>query len=384
MVEQPTAGGTVRATKADGSPLDRKFSEDSGLYGDMLDLIEQLTGEEAALVDEVGFAIAHETDKVLLKVDLEKGYKVAGAYNGMGERVELNVDDNGDYYVIVERGGGIYLSVDLELESYDIDFDLDGGTLNGQTGHIVQACEYGSVIQLPDAPTREGYNFLYWQGSHYAPGASYTVKGAHTFKAVWEKQTFNITFVNEDGTELQSSSVAYGEMPSYSGATPTKAATSENSYEFAGWTPGVVAATSDATYTATYKATPVSATLIFDLVGGTLDGKTGTVTIDAIVGDTVKLPAAPTREGYAFKYWKGSEYEAGADYKVEGDHAFTAVWEKSATPAKPAIPETGDPTASMFVIFAAFVAISVLCLALVVFARRRHDGHAYSGKHAQK
>lgn len=188
MVEQPIAGGTVRATKADGSPLDRKFSEDAGLYGEMLDLYEQRTGKEASLVDEVGFAVTHETDKVLLKVDLEKGYKVAHAYNGMGERVELLVDDKGDYYLIAERGGGIYLSVELELESYDIAFDLGGGTLNGQSGPIVRVCEYGSVIQLPGAPTREGYNFLYWQGSHYDPGASYTVEGAHTFTAIWEKK----------------------------------------------------------------------------------------------------------------------------------------------------------------------------------------------------
>jgi len=37
---------------------------------------------------------------------------------------------------------------------------------------------------------------------------------------------------------------------------------------------------------------PTVATLTFDLAGGTLDGKTGTVTVEANVGDTIKLPAA--------------------------------------------------------------------------------------------
>ncbi len=72
------------------------------------------------------------------------------------------------------------------------------------------------------------------------------------------------------------------------------------------------------------------ATLTFDLAGGTLDGQTGKVTVDAAIGDTIKLPAEPTRAGYNFKFWKGSEHPAGADYKVEGDHEFTAEWERAA------------------------------------------------------
>ena len=79
--------------------------------------------------------------------------------------------------------------------------------------------------------------------------------------------------------------------------------------------------------TLTVVAVPVEkATLTFDLAGGTLDDKTGSFTITANVGDTITLPGVPTREGYAFKCWKGSEYAAGAEYKVEGDHTFTAEW----------------------------------------------------------
>jgi len=82
--------------------------------------------------------------------------------------------------------------------------------------------------------------------------------------------------------------------------------------------------------TLTVEAAPArKATLTFDLAGGTLDGKTCKITIEANVGDTIKLPDAPTKSGYAFKFWKGSEYAAGAEYKVEGDHAFTAEWEKN-------------------------------------------------------
>ena len=66
---------------------------------------------------------------------------------------------------------------------------------------------------------------------------------------------FTITFLNEDGTVLQSSQVREFEMPVYNNDTlPTKAMTAEYTYTFVGWTPEIVPVTADATYTATYTA----------------------------------------------------------------------------------------------------------------------------------
>ena len=127
--------------------------------------------------------------------------------------------------------------------------------------------------------------------------------------------------------------------------------------------------------------------LTFDLGGGTLDGKTGTITIEANVGDTIKLPGAPTRDGYTFKCWKGSEYEAGADYVVpEGGHEFTAEWEKDSGPAssnsgsnaKPSIPATGDSSAPLALALSA-AALGSLCVLAGCASRRK----AYHGKHSR-
>ncbi len=64
--------------------------------------------------------------------------------------------------------------------------------------------------------------------------------------------SYTIRFLNWDGSVLQSTQVEVGKIPQYTGATPTKPSDSQYSYTFSGWTPQIVAATEDATYTATY------------------------------------------------------------------------------------------------------------------------------------
>ncbi|MBQ1395468.1 MAG: InlB B-repeat-containing protein [Lachnospiraceae bacterium] len=166
-------------------------------------------------------------------------------------------------------------------------------------------------------------------------------------KVTFEVIKYTIKFVNDDGKQLQSSKVAYGDTPNYEGATPTKAATSKYTYKFKGWSPAVAKVTADATYKATYTATAVpekkeettpaktTATLTFDLAGGTMDGKTGKVTMTATIGSKIKIPSTkPTRTGYIFRYWKGSFYHPGDEYEVKEDHTFTAVWGKRSSTTK--------------------------------------------------
>ena len=64
--------------------------------------------------------------------------------------------------------------------------------------------------------------------------------------------------------------------------------------------------------------------------GGTWsDGGTNPKVYNIKKGDYIELPEAPIREGYIFKYWKGSKYQPGDKYKVEEDHTFVAFWEKA-------------------------------------------------------
>ena len=70
-------------------------------------------------------------------------------------------------------------------------------------------------------------------------------------------------------------------------------------------------------------------TLYFDLGGGSLNGKKGTIKMTGLkYGQKVTIPKAPVKKGYKFLYWKGSKYYPGDKYTVESSHKFTAVWKK--------------------------------------------------------
>lgn len=68
--------------------------------------------------------------------------------------------------------------------------------------------------------------------------------------------------------------------------------------------------------------------ITFDANGGKWKDNTSIKTVEANKGEEIKILDAPSREGYVFDYWKGSEYYPGDTYKVEDNHTFTAVWKK--------------------------------------------------------
>lgn len=89
-----------------------------------------------------------------------------------------------------------------EKKEYTIIFDANGGTFSDGTN--IKKDQYASdtIITIADSPTRQGYKFLYWEGSQYDPGDRYTVTEDHTFTAKWEEEPITIFArpINEDHT----------------------------------------------------------------------------------------------------------------------------------------------------------------------------------------
>ncbi len=134
-----------------------------------------------------------------------------------------------------------------------------------------------------------------------------------------------------DGKVAAEEDYLKGSMPSFKGSTD-KAPDDGYRYTFTGWSPGVVAAEEDATYTAQYSATArVFYTITFNANGGM--GEMAAQTFEVGV-DTALNANTFTREGYKFNGWNtaadgsGATYaDEGAIFELSGDMTLHAQWQ---------------------------------------------------------
>lgn len=78
--------------------------------------------------------------------------------------------------------------------------------------------------------------------------------GTGTTDPALAKKEFEITFRNWDREILETATVKGGTKPTYSGKTPTRPTTKNYRYTFTGWSPEIVAAEENMTYTAQFKS----------------------------------------------------------------------------------------------------------------------------------
>ena len=193
-------------------------------------------------------------------------------------------------------------SEDLGILTIYYELSFDGN--GGENAPETMEVETDSAAIPSTAPTREGYKFLGWANNQDATEAEYQPG---------------------DTINLDNNKVLYAvwEAPEYS--------------------------------------------LTFDPNGGTwADGTTDPKIISPVhKGDVVKTLEAPTKEGFTFDHWEGSTYDAGADYVVDGDHTFTAVWKENESPN----PETGDH--SNFMIWLSLMSVSLITILITIYSSLR-------------
>lgn len=205
-------------------------------------------------------------------------------------------------------GDVVYTAIFTQhIRSYTIKFvNADGTVLQSSE------FEYGSVPTYSgNTPTKAStaqynYTFAGWDKSVVAV----TGEAIYTAKFTESVRSYTVTWKNADGTVLKTDTVKYGSTPSYSGSTPTKAATAQYTYTHSGWTPSVGAVTGNVTYTATFTATVNKYTITWKF-------GSKTQTTQCVYGST---PTPP------------SGFEVGASYTEDGLTYTCTSWGNIVTP----------------------------------------------------
>ena len=212
------------------------------------------------------------------------------------------------------------------VEAYTITWvDGNGNTLATDTVKQGDMPSYtGSTTPTKTVDAQYSYEF----NGNWSPEIV-SVTGPATYTAQFDSTVnkYTIRFVNDNGEELQSTLVPYGQTPAYNGATPTKAATQQYTYTFNGWDSEIQAVTDNATYTATYSETLNQYTVTFVDEDGTVL-KAATYYYYGTPAEDIETPADPTKAStaqysYTFAGWSPAINE------VTGNATYTATYDST-------------------------------------------------------
>ena len=207
-------------------------------------------------------------------------------------------------------GAATYTAVfDSTLRGYVVTFK--NGTMTLQTSDVAYGTKpsYAGSTPTKTSTDKYSYTFMGWNPTITS------VTGAATYTAVFDStlRKYTITFKNGT-TTLQTSDVAYGTKPSYTGSTPTKKATNKYTYKFKGWNPAVAAVTKAATYQAVFDSTKVT---------GIVEGRLASLGLSMrAVSRSIQISAAPKNSTYAVLDMQGRVLLSG---RVESANFNIAV-----------------------------------------------------------
>ncbi len=210
-------------------------------------------------------------------------------------------------------------SYNCDPHFYTVRFvNYDGQVLANMTAQEGETPVYPGSTPTKPADTENTYTFSGWTPALAPVTANITYTA--TFTAT--KNTYTITWKNEDGTVLQSGEVAYGEAPVYIGEMPSRPSTAEYTYTFAGWTPGIGIVTSDAEYIATYDSVRNSYTITWLNSDNSLLSST-TVEYGEAPVYTGEMPSRPNTAEYTYTFAGWSPEIVS----VAGDAKYTALFD---------------------------------------------------------
>lgn len=138
------------------------------------------------------------------------------------------------------------------------------------------------------------------------------VKGVATYTARYEAvdwtPEYTITFKDGDNKVLTTQTARLNVVPEYAGVTPTKAATAQYTYTFNNtWSPAIVAATKNETYTAQFDSELRSYTITFcNETGRELSSATFDYGATPVYGGEMPKKARTGSAVYTFDGWSST------------------------------------------------------------------------------
>lgn len=189
-----------------------------------------------------------------------------------------------DPVVEVVSGDATYTAVfKTTPREYTVSWVADGVTVHSQK------VAYGADVPTGAAavPAKTGHT-----GEWDYTGVTTMPAEDITIEAVYTPVNYTISWEVE-GTVVDTDSVAYGTLPSYTGSTPVKTEDSKYTYEFAGWTPKITVVSSEATYTAVFNSIPKTYTIYWYAEDNSL-----VTTQDVAYGSAItNIPKVPEKLG---------------------------------------------------------------------------------------
>ncbi|MCR4598305.1 MAG: Ig-like domain-containing protein, partial [Acetatifactor sp.] len=291
-------------------------------------------------------------DTITLTVRNSSGHELESLriVNAEGKPVGITSDGDGYAFTMPESDVTItpvFRALDLNVVFYD----EDGRTvLNHQTIPYGTAPTYSGTTPTKASDGSYSYSFAGWKTSTASYGARAALPALTedtVFTAIYfgtqlaqsgpviPPETFAVTWRNWDGEILKvDEAVVSGSIPRYDGPTPTKDATQQYSYDFAGWTSSTAdyasgealpPVTADITYTARISSTVRSYTVTWEDEDGEILEKDEhvpygiTPTFD---GETPEKES-DAQYNYTFSGWNN------APMPVTGDATYVATYNET-------------------------------------------------------
>lgn len=239
-------------------------------------------------------------------------------------------------YMTIKVLGNMALAANFKLETYKIEYKLNGGTANNPAEYNIQTNTFTLGI-----PVRKGYEFKGWTGTNgetsqeivEIPKGSF---GDREYVANWELSEYTIEYNYKDGiaSPIENPHVYYINSPEITLNNPTR-----KGCEFLGWTWGSITdpqkivkistgSTGNLKFTANWKFIKYGITYNFKEGNPPVTENLKEYTMDMT---PFEISNQPTRSGYKFDGWIGSngstaQQTVTVNEGTIGVLSYEAVW----------------------------------------------------------